>query len=111
MKGRGHTRIAPASWLMLAAGCLLVVGLLLAGASHAQAPAQTYDLSWWTVDGGGGRSSAAGSYTLDGTAGQPDPGPALGGGDYTVEGGFWGGRLSGVSMYDIYLPLVVRPGS
>ena len=87
---------------------VLVGGLLLASAALAQTPQQTYDLSWWTVDGGGGTSSAAGSYALDGTAGQPDPGPVLSGGNYQLEGGFWGGGLSGVSWYSIYLPLVLR---
>ena len=48
-----------------------------------------YNLSWWTVDGGGGALSGSG-YTLGGTAGQPDAG-ILEGGGYTLNGGFWGG--------------------
>ena len=64
-----------------------------------------YDLSWWTVDGGGG-SSSGGTYTLSGTLGQPDAG-ALTGGTYTLGGGFWGGgALAG--GYEIFLPLVFR---
>jgi hypothetical protein len=64
-----------------------------------------YDLSWWTVDGGGGNSSG-GEYGLSGTIGQPDPG-LLVGGDYTLGGGFWGGgALAG--EHTAYLPLVVR---
>jgi len=51
-----------------------------------------YDLSWNTVDGGGGTSSG-GSYELSGTIGQPDAG-ALSGGGYTLLGGFWGGLLT-----------------
>jgi hypothetical protein len=82
--------------------------LLLAASALAQSPQQTYDLSWWTVDGGGGSSAAAGSYSLDGTAGQPDPGPVLSGGNYNLEGGFWGGGVSGVTMFNIYLPLLLR---
>ena len=31
-----------------------------------------YDLSWWTVDGGGITFNTGSSYTLGGTAGQPD---------------------------------------
>jgi hypothetical protein len=85
----------------------LGVTLLVAVAVSAQSPQQTYDLSWWTVDGGGGGSSG-GNYALDGTAGQPDPGPILSGGGYNLEGGFWGGGLSGASWYYIYLPLVLR---
>jgi len=88
---------------------LLTIALPLAtvAVALAQTPQQTYDLSWWTVDGGGG-SSSGGNYVLDGTAGQPDPGPLLRGGSYQLEGGFWGGGLSGVSWYSIYLPLVLR---
>ena len=92
-------------WLILLG---LTGALLVSGIVRAQGPQQTYHLSWWTVDGGGGTSAAVGSYTLDGTAGQPDPGPLLRGGDYQLEGGFWGGTLSGVSMHDLYLPLVLR---
>lgn len=66
-----------------------------------------YDLSWWTVDGGGGTSSG-GSYSLSATTGQPDAGPVLTGGTYHLEGGFWGGALSGSRAQRIYLPLVIR---
>src|SRR5512134_3654394 len=47
-----------------------------------------YDLSWWTVDGGGATFSTGGTYRLGGTIGQPDAGE-LSGGDYTLYGGFW----------------------
>jgi hypothetical protein len=71
--------------------------------THAQGGG--YDLSWWTVDGGGG-SISAGGYALAGIIGQSDPGLLLGG-DYTLGGGFWGGgALAG--EYTAYLPLVVR---
>lgn len=40
-----------------------------------------------TLDAGGGRGSGAG-FVLDGTLGQPDAGPASGGG-YSLRGGFW----------------------
>ena len=64
-----------------------------------------YDLSWWTVDGGGGTASS-GSYTLGGTIGQPDAG-ILTGGDYTLGGGFW--RGGGVAAgYKVYLPMILR---
>jgi hypothetical protein len=95
-------------WMGALSALLLLGGALLAGVVLAQSPEQTYDLSWWTVDGGGGTSAAAGNYTLDGTAGQPDPGPVLSGEGYNLEGGFWGGGVSGVAMFNIYLPLVQR---
>lgn len=67
------------------------------------APAQTYDLSWWTVDGGGG-TSTGGNLELTGTVGQPDAGAAAGG-TLTLGGGFWGAIGSD---YRIYLPAVSR---
>lgn len=57
---------------------------LMTGILSASAPPYTID--WWTVDGGGGDGSG-GTFTLSGTAGQPDAG-ILGGG--TLDGGFWG---------------------
>jgi hypothetical protein len=46
-----------------------------------------YELSWYTIDGGGGQSSG-GPYTLTGTIGQPDAAYSVGG-PYEVFGGFW----------------------
>jgi hypothetical protein len=46
-----------------------------------------YEISWHTIDGGGGRSTG-GDYALVGTIGQPDAGE-MSGGDYTLAGGFW----------------------
>jgi len=46
-----------------------------------------YEISWSTIDGGGGRS-AGGDYALVGTIGQPDAGD-MAGGDYELSGGFW----------------------
>jgi hypothetical protein len=51
-----------------------------------------YEISWYTIDGGGGTSSG-GPYTLTGTIGQPDAGWSIGG-IYELLGGFWlGGPL------------------
>lgn len=46
-----------------------------------------YDLTWNTLDGGGGLSTGNG-YELQGTIGQPDAG-ALSGSNYELNGGFW----------------------
>lgn len=92
-------RKAPSFVLALAAA------LLLASVTRAQTGGG-YDLSWWTVDGGGGTISEGG-YTLTGTVGQPEPGPPLSGGGYTLLSGFWPGGeeaptcdvpLTGVSL-------------
>ena len=50
--------------------------------------AQNYDVSRFTIDGGGG-TSGGGQLTLRDTAGQPDAG-VMTGGAYTLHGGFWG---------------------
>ncbi len=85
---------------------LLVIGLLLLTTGLALAQSgSTYDPSWWTVNGGGGKIGGGG-YILMGTAGQPDAGAALTGGRYRLIGGFWAG--SGSAQSTIYLPLVMR---
>src|SRR5437879_5229914 len=56
------------------------------------ARAQTYDLSWYTIDGGGATFSTGGAFQLGGTIGQPDAGSfstPLSGGAFTLVGGFW----------------------
>ena len=55
---------------------------------HAQSGGQ-FELSWSTIDGGGGTSSG-GQFVVNGTIGQPDAG-ALTGGNFKLEGGFWSG--------------------
>jgi hypothetical protein len=86
---------------------LLALLLVAAGLASAQSG---YDLSWWTVDGGGGTvAEEGGGYSLSGTAGQPDAGPALSGGGYTLVGGFWSGAQGGSGgRYRVYLPSVMR---
>ena len=87
---------------------LLVVSLLRVQPGNWTARALNgYDLSWWTVDGGGG-AAEGGPYTLTGTAGQPDAG-VLSGGTYILGGGLWGGGAL-ARGYDLFLPLI-RKGS
>ena len=67
---------------------LLIVLILLAISSLTIAQTGgSFDLSWSTIDGGGG-SSTGGNFTLNGTIGQAD-GAALTGGNFAVNGGFW----------------------
>jgi hypothetical protein len=82
-------------WALL----ISLVALLASGAALATAG---YDISWWTVDGGGATLNSGGGYALGGTIGQPDAG-LMSGGDYTLSGGFW---IAG--GYSTYLPLVIR---
>jgi hypothetical protein len=75
------------------------------GPPHPQAVTATYDLPWWTVDGGGVSASAGGGYILSGTVGQPDAGARQSGGAYTLAGGFWFSRTA--SARRIYLPIAM----
>ena len=71
--------------------------LLLFIASFASVASGQYELSWYTIDGGGGRSSG-GLYTLMGTIGQPDAAYSAGG-NFELLGGFWpGGPLCFVNF-------------
>ncbi len=87
---------------------LLLVGLLallaLAVVPVLAETSGTYDLSWWTVDGGGVNNATSGDYTLSGTAGQPDVG-ANSSGDYDLAGGFWAGIMSTLRNF---LPLIEK---
>ena len=83
----------------------LLVSLLWALTALAQT-GSGYDLTWFTVDGGGGASSGS-SYALSGTVGQPDAG-ALSNGTYSLVGGFW---TSVPSPHRIYLPVVMKNAS
>ena len=92
-------------------GIALIGTLLLIITSIALAQSGgDYDLSWWTVDNGGG-NSAGGAYAVSGVIGQPDAGALMSGGQFSAQGGFLffgdgvasppsGGRK-------VYLPLIV----
>ena len=76
----------------------ITIGVLLLALSAVSwtALAQTgggFDLSWFSVDGGGG-TSAGGDFALVGSLGQPDAGNGLAGGGFTLTGGFQAGAAS-----------------
>jgi hypothetical protein len=63
-----------------------LMGLLLtltASRLHGQ-----FAVDWHQIAGGGGASSNGG-FQISGTIGQPDAGPAMSGGSYSITGGFW----------------------
>lgn len=64
---------------------LLLVCFLISFPASGQTGGD-YDLSWSTIDGGGGKS-AGGVYAIVSTIGQPDAGE-MSGGNYRVYGGF-----------------------
>src|SRR5690242_13550712 len=69
-------------------GIVLVLALSLCAFGVSSGSAQTYSIDWYTIDGGGG-TSTGGVYSVSGTIGQPDAGH-MSGGNYTLDGGFWG---------------------
>src|SRR5689334_14214846 len=66
----------------------LIILSLLPFAFCLRASGQQYSIDWFKVAGGGG-TSTNGQYSLSGTIGQPDAG-YMSGGNYTLDGGFWG---------------------
>jgi hypothetical protein len=92
-----------ATLFLLLAFAALSVALTVGGTSASAPVALNYEITWFTIDGGGGES-AGGGYTLAGTIGQPDAGVLIGG-NYTLSGGFWSGAAG---SYRIYLPLILR---
>lgn len=85
---------------------LLLVCLFLS-ATLALARMEAFTLSWSTVDGGGGKSSG-GSYSLNGTIGQPDAG-SMSGGTFDLAGGFWGGGSAPSSGgQQVFLPVILN---
>ena len=87
MKIRSQTVLGK-QWILV---ILVVLGLIISS-SWGQ-----YEINWYTIDGGGGRS-IGGPYTLTGTIGQPDAAYSKGG-NYELLGGFWpGGPLCFVNF-------------
>jgi hypothetical protein len=91
--------------LFLALLALAVTQTGTAGNDVTTSLLNSFDLSWWTVDGGGATAVTGGAYSLGGTVGQADT-AVLSGGNYNLAGGFWSG--AGETTYKIYLPMTVR---
>lgn len=68
--------------------CVLLWASLLLALSGPPAGTAQFALDWWTTDGGGG-TSTGGVYAVAGTVGQPDAGPVLSGGAFSLVSGFW----------------------
>ena len=62
-----------------------MLGAVLTTANGA--PAQSFDGTWFAIDGGGGLI-AGGSYSLEGSIGSSDAG-AITGGSYSLTGSYW----------------------
>jgi len=72
---------------MFAIRILMMVVICLA-ILVVSARAQSYEITWSTIDGGGVMRSTGGDFEMSGTIGQPDAG-TLNGGDFQLSGGFW----------------------
>lgn len=72
-----------------------LIPLLLASAPALAQPS----IPWSTIDGGGGTSSG-GSFTLQGTIGQPDAG-TMAGGSFSISGGFWSQGVNAACPADL----------
>ena len=86
---------------------LLLIGIGTASAqrnSDPTLPQDSYELSWYSIDGGGATLSEGGSYSLGGSIGQADAG-AMSGGSYSLIGGFWAGVPAN---YSAFVPIAVR---
>jgi Dockerin type I domain len=86
------------------AACGFASTLIITGEATLAGPTGGgYDLSWFTIDGGGGTSSG-GNFTISGTIGQADAGPSGGmsggppGSQYALVGGFWPGAAATPSI-------------
>jgi hypothetical protein len=89
----------------LFAGAMLALTLLVITGRAAAQTGGGYDLSWSTVDSGGG-AGVHNQLRLVGTIGQPDT-ETMTGGSYRLGGGFWGNGVA-VERHKIFLPLVIK---
>jgi len=75
-------------WRPLSSGAAFAFGMALFFVFVTASRAQSFSIDWFTIDGGGG-TSTGGVFSVSGTIGQPDAGH-MSGGNFTVDGGFWG---------------------
>ena len=83
-------RVAWTYKVLLPALCCPLLLTTLAGGMGGGPRGADFDVSWYTVDGGGG-TGTGGDFEVSGTIGQPDASTALSGGDFELTGGFWPG--------------------
>ena len=84
---------------------LLILALFLFITGFVLAATDTFNVFWWTVDGGGGKSTG-GSYSLKSTIGQPDAGIMIAG-DYRLKVGFQPGGPARIVSFQVNIPIVL----
>ena len=67
---------------------LALCGVAVCLLATAVAVADEFDITRWSIDGGGVMHSSGGQFEVSGTIGQPDAG-TMSGGDFVLNGGFW----------------------
>ena len=93
--------------LLFTIALALLVGIGTASAQRNDDPAlpqDSYELSWFSIDGGGATFSEGGAYSLGGSIGQADAGAMSGGAD-SLSGGFWAGVPA---IYSAFVPIALR---
>jgi hypothetical protein len=86
-----------------------LVGLLVVALPALAQTGDDYELSWWTVAGGGGISESDDQeYMLTGTIGQPAT-EALSEGEFSLVGGFLANESAAAGAGGgVYLPIIIR---
>lgn len=77
------------AWTIRWMPCLCLLALPLCVVTDAAAQ---FQITRYTIEGGGGTRSIGGSFALGGTIGQPDAG-SLSGSPFALLGGFWSGGV------------------
>ncbi len=76
--------------------CLWSAVVLLAGGRQCDAAlGDEFEIIRWTIDSGGIQSAAGGDFEMSGTAGQPDAGAPMAGGQFGLTGGSCAGPAAG----------------
>ncbi len=83
----------------------LALCAVLFGAGHRAHAVDPFDLSWFSIDAGGG-SSTDGSFTVNGTIGQPDTGRMTGAPHFSVMAGYWGAATAAHDILDCTDPMM-----
>lgn len=108
---KGKAGLAGLALVLLLAVSLTTLWLNQSGVRTAVVLAEqltaVYNLSWFTIDGGGATPGDSPGYSLSGTIGQADAG-LLSNGGHALHGGFWAGVSPPGLAHRVYLPLIIR---
>lgn len=69
---------------------VILMGVVAAGTLAGPSGGQ-FEITSFTIDAGGISNASGDGFSLSGTIGQPDAGPTMTGGPFSLSGGFWPG--------------------